>query len=227
MQSILCFRCLSVRIEKSDPECRVCSGSSSSPTRCCKHQACCFDLVICCDESLVKRAQSDGPRFTYPIHGGWCLASIPYYAVEADETMCDRARSLARYLSRSRNMLHPRSRQPLSGLDRISLSYAAGRQAAKVLRGEETRQEEGACTTGRSPGFFIVLRGVKSSDYYPRHVSTFADFKEHVYQDWQILRPTHLHPFSVSGSFFSQSEAWAYCLGAGLQGYIDPCNDDP
>ena len=27
--------------------------------------------------------------------------------------------------------------------------------------------------------------------------------------------------------FFSQFEAWAYCLGAGLQGYIDPCNDDP
>jgi hypothetical protein len=112
MQSILCFRCLSVRIEKSDPECRVCSGSSSSPTRCCKHQDCCFDPVICCDASLVTRAQSDGPRFTYPIHGGLCLASIPYYAVEADETMCDRARSLARYLSRSRNMLHPRSRQP-------------------------------------------------------------------------------------------------------------------
>jgi hypothetical protein len=45
-----------------------------------------------------------------------------------------------------------------------------------------------------------------ASDYYPRHVSTFADFKEHVYQDWQIPRPTHLHPFSVSGSFSRNSK---------------------
>lgn len=227
MEAMLCFQCLSARIDKSDPDCVICSRNSSALIRCLDHQDSGVDLIICCDESSVQRAQADGPRFTYDIHGGSCVASIPYYAVEAEETMVDNATSPGRYVFRSQNMLHPRSRLPLSGLDRVNLAYAAGRQAAKVLRGEDTRQEDVAFTTGRSFRFFIVLRGVKSSDYYPRHVSTFSDFKEHVYLDWQTLRPTQLHPLSVSGCFYSQTEAWAYCLGAGLRGYLGPGNDDP
>lgn len=222
METMFCFKCQSARMESSNSDCGLCFGSNSLLTRCLKHQHRPFDFVICCDESSVKRAQTDGPRWPYSTHGGSCVASIPYYAVETDETMCDTLRAQARYLSRSQNILHPLSQQPLSGLERISLSYDAGRAAAMVLRGEETRQKEVAFSMCRSPGFFIILRGVKASDYYPRHVSTFADFKEHVYLDWQILRPTQPHPLSVSGSFFSKSEAWAYCLGAGLWGYLCP-----
>ena len=160
----------------------------------------------------------------HSIQTGLGVSSLPFYAVEAPVDIPDSLRDEAPSLDRSQFLYHPHHGELASGLERIQLAYDAGRQAAMVLRGEDTRQGHVAYSSVRSPSFFVVLRGLQGADIYPCSFSNFTEYKVHVYADLYIPRPRCLHTNSVSESFYSKSEARAYCLGAGLPGLIPPKN---
>lgn len=217
-----CFRCLSARIESSDDACSVChSGNFQSIGSPEPHDCSCSELLSV-QEPLLKRARTDGPRLKFFIHSGSCIASVPYYAEVTPVGIGDSLKELASKLPQTRHMLHPHNADPVSGLERVKLAYEAGRQAAKVLRGEDTQQGHVAYAQGRSPCYFIVLRGLKPPDQYPCSFFTFADYKHHIYEDLHIPRPTQVHPMTVSVALYSKTEACAYCMGACLPGRIIP-----
>jgi hypothetical protein len=150
------------------------------------------------------------------------VVSSAFYAVATPESIPDSLRSNSLRLELNHHVLHPQHAQPVTGWARVDLAYRAGRQAAKVLRDEDTRQGLVAYSSVRRPLIFVVLRGLKSPDLYPCSFWAFTEYKSHISDDVPDLRPAHVHVSCVSESFFSRVEARAYCMGAGLPGLMLP-----
>jgi hypothetical protein len=104
-----------------------------------------------------------------------------------------------------------------SGLERITYAYNSGRQAAKVFRGEAPTVEPKKFNLNRSPSYYIILRGGKQGEIYPKTCRTFRDYKQHVFSDGEKARPSHFFGHAISCAFHSEVEAKAYAIGAGLK----------
>jgi hypothetical protein len=146
--------------------------------------------------------------------------ALPYYEMETPSDVPVGLRVDASRLQRASKMIHPTQVQHVGGLARVELAYEAGRQAAKGVRGEDTRQSRFAFALSRSPEWYVILPGLKSSDHYPCCFSTFTAYKTHIFEDLHIPHPSHVHPMSVSQSFYSDTEARAYCMRASLPGLV-------
>lgn len=148
------------------------------------------------------------------------VVSSAFYAVATSDSIPDSLRAEALSLHPSPVVLHPHHAMPASAWERLELAYRAGRQAAKVLRDEDTRQGLVAFSSIRRPSIFVVLRGLQSPDMYPCSFHTFTEYKSHIFEDMSV------HLSCVSESFFSQAEARAYCMGAGLPGLMPPAKTE-
>jgi hypothetical protein len=105
-----------------------------------------------------------------------------------------------------------------SGFQRCQLAYLSGRQAASYMRGEEPILAPSKFTIQRSPTVYVVLKGAKQGAEYPIVEKTFSAFKAHVFEDHQKSRPTSFVAKSVGHAFYSECEARAFCIGAGMSG---------
>lgn len=103
----------------------------------------------------------------------------------------------------------------MSGPERVRFAYAAGREAAKQLQGGTAKMTLFRIA-GRSPALYIVLKGQLDSHSYPISVTTFKDYKKHVFLDQDRPRPQVWAPTAVGRAFYSIIEARAYSKGAGL-----------
>ena len=106
---------------------------------------------------------------------------------------------------------------PCSGEERVTYAYRAGRQAARYLRGEDRCIEPKRFVMQRSPACYLVLQGCDPQCSYPKLFRTFTEYKGHVFTDGDKARPSHFHPDSASCGFYSEVEANAFALGAGLE----------
>ena len=177
------------------------------------------------DQVACERGHLHGSVLNRELIVGDVVSSV-FYAVATSESIPDSLRSRSLRLELNHHVLHPQHAEPVSGLERVQLAYHAGRQAAKVLRGDDTRQGHAAFSSSRRPSFYVVLRGLKSADLYPCSFCTFFEYKSHIFEDLHIPRPTCVHPGTVSESFYSKTEARAYCIGAGLSDIVLPKKDD-
>ena len=116
------------------------------------------------------------------------VVSSAFYAVATPESIPDSLRSKSLKLQLNQDVLHPQHAEPVSGWARVELAYRAGRQAAKVLRDEDTRQGLVAYSSVRRPLIFVVLRGLKSPDLYPCSFWAFTEYKAHISDDVPDLR---------------------------------------
>ena len=177
------------------------------------------------DEVASKRGHLNGSLVNCGLAAG-AVVSSAFYAVATPDSIPDSLRAEALSLERRGALRHPHHAGPVSGWERVELAYRAGRQAAKVLRDEDTQQGFVAYSSIRHPSIFVVLRGLKSPDMYPCSFHTFTEYKSHISEDVSVLRPASVHLSCVSESFFSQAEARAYCMGAGLPGLMPPAKTE-
>ena len=173
------------------------------------------------DQVACERGHLHGSVLNRELIVGDVVSSV-FYAVATPESIPDSLRSRSLRLELNHHVLHPQHAQPVTGWARVELAYRAGRQAAKVLRNEDTRQGLVAYSSVRRPLIFVVLRGLKSPNLYPCSFWAFTEYKSHISDDVPDLCPAHVHVSCVSESFFSRVEAQAYCVGAGLPGLMLP-----
>lgn len=141
---------------------------------------------------------------------------IPFYTNPTSIELPVALRAQACRLKPCMNNVRPDAPFLCSGLVRMELAYESGRQAARFLRGDDDRIASANFSTAQSPRVYIVLRGGAAGVQYPCKVTSFSDFKIHVFEDHHRSRPTKFRENSVSRGFQSESEARAYCYGAGL-----------